>query len=100
MVARTSMRLQVVSDMAGPDAVARSMLLAELPKMIESLTLLDESTKSATSDDETCSIEMASHQTALKWAKSPGEAYQLAKADEKLVFLIHVSGNFEIPGFT
>ena len=38
--------------------------------------------------------------TALRWAKSPAEAAQQARAENKLVFLIHVSGNFEDPGFT
>ena len=38
--------------------------------------------------------------TALTWAESVTEAAQQAEQDEKLVFLIHVSGNFEMPGFT
>ncbi len=38
--------------------------------------------------------------TALTWAKSPAEAAEEAERDGKLVFLIHVSGNFENPGFT
>jgi hypothetical protein len=38
--------------------------------------------------------------TALTWAKSPAEAAAQARRDGKLVFLIHVSGNFEDPGFT
>jgi hypothetical protein len=38
--------------------------------------------------------------TALTWAKSPAEASEQARRDGKLVFLIHVSGNFENPGFT
>jgi hypothetical protein len=43
---------------------------------------------------------MESHGTALKWADTPADAYRLAGEQNKLVFLIHVSGNFEIPGFT
>ncbi len=38
--------------------------------------------------------------TALTWAKSPAEAAGEASREGKLVFLIHVSGNFEDPGFT
>lgn len=38
--------------------------------------------------------------TALIWSKSPDEASVLARREGKLVFLIHVSGNFEDPGFT
>jgi hypothetical protein len=39
-------------------------------------------------------------ETALQWAPSPADAARLAKEQQKLVFLIHVSGNFEIPEFT
>jgi hypothetical protein len=38
--------------------------------------------------------------TSLRWTDTPADAYRLAKQQHKLVFLIHVSGNFEIPGFT
>jgi hypothetical protein len=38
--------------------------------------------------------------TALTWAESVQEANEQAEEKEKLVFLIHVSGNFEMPGFT
>jgi len=38
--------------------------------------------------------------TAMTWAKSPEEASAEARKQDKLVFVIHVSGNFENPGFT
>jgi hypothetical protein len=38
--------------------------------------------------------------TAITWAKSPRAAAEQASREGKLVFLIHVSGNFEDPGFT
>lgn len=38
--------------------------------------------------------------TTLTWAESVQEASQQAEEEQKLVFLIHVSGNFEMPGFT
>jgi hypothetical protein len=38
--------------------------------------------------------------TALDWAESGNAAAQQAAEEEKLVFLIHISGNFEVPGFT
>jgi len=38
--------------------------------------------------------------TELAWEKSPALAAEKARAEGKLVFLIHVSGNFEDPGFT
>ncbi|MGB0598397.1 MAG: hypothetical protein ACPGLY_17050 [Rubripirellula sp.] len=38
--------------------------------------------------------------TTIHWSAEPKDAYQLAEQQDKLVFLIHVSGNFKIPGFT
>jgi len=38
--------------------------------------------------------------TALEWTSSPAAAADLARREGKLVFLIHVSGNFAQPGFT
>lgn len=38
--------------------------------------------------------------TAITWAQSGNDAAQQAEEEKKLVFLIHVSGNFEMPGFT
>lgn len=38
--------------------------------------------------------------TVLTWSKSPEEAEATARRERKLVFLIHVSGNFEDAGFT
>lgn len=43
---------------------------------------------------------MESLDTQLAWTQTPAEAYKLAAETDKLVFLIHVSGNFRIPGFT
>jgi hypothetical protein len=38
--------------------------------------------------------------TALEWSSSPEAAAEQAAREGKLVFLIHVSGNFAQPGFT
>lgn len=38
--------------------------------------------------------------TTIHWSAEPKDAYKLAEQQDKLVFLIHVSGNFKIPGFT
>lgn len=38
--------------------------------------------------------------TTLVWTDSPAEAARTAAERDKLVYLIHVSGNFEIEGFT
>ena len=40
------------------------------------------------------------HGTAVTFAKSPAEAAKQALKDEKLVFVLHVSGNFETPDYT
>jgi hypothetical protein len=38
--------------------------------------------------------------TTVEFVDSPKEAAHLAKKDGKLVFVLHVSGNFEDPRFT
>jgi hypothetical protein len=38
--------------------------------------------------------------TSVQWAGTPSEAATKAKAEEKLVFVLHVSGYFEDPNFT
>ena len=38
--------------------------------------------------------------TSVEFVDSPKEAAGLAKKEEKLVFILHVSGHFEDPRFT
>lgn len=38
--------------------------------------------------------------TAVEFVDSPKEAAKLAEKDQKLVFVLHVSGHFEDPGVT
>jgi hypothetical protein len=38
--------------------------------------------------------------TSVEFAESPAEAAKQARKQEKLVFILHVSGNFEDPKFT
>ncbi len=38
--------------------------------------------------------------TEVKFVESPAEAAKQAVKEEKLVFVLHVSGNFETPEFT
>jgi hypothetical protein len=38
--------------------------------------------------------------TSVEFVETPSEAAQLAKKEQKLVFVLHVSGNFEDPRFT
>ena len=44
--------------------------------------------------------EKACFGTTLEFLDSPKEAAAKAKKDEKLVLILHVSGNFEDPRFT
>ena len=41
-----------------------------------------------------------SHGTRVDFRDTPREAAKIAKKEEKLVFVLHVSGNFEDPRFT
>src|SRR5262245_43098823 len=49
----------------------------------------------AEKDGETCG-----HGTPIDFLDTPKDAAEKAKKDEKLVFVLHVSGNFEDPRFT
>jgi hypothetical protein len=40
------------------------------------------------------------HGTTVEFFDTPNEAAKVAKKDQKLVFVLHVSGNFEDPRFT
>ena len=51
--------------------------------------------------DESCGkCGKQSYGTSIEWSGSPSEAAAKAKAEEKLVFVLHVSGHFEDPKFT
>jgi hypothetical protein len=41
-----------------------------------------------------------SYGTSVEFVSSPSEAARLAKKEQKLVFVLHVSGHFEDPAFT
>ncbi len=53
-------------------------------------------TSKVPADKETC----GSHGTTIDFVDTPSEAAKLAKKAGKLVFVLHVSGNFEDPRFT
>jgi hypothetical protein len=42
----------------------------------------------------------ATYGTRVEFVRTPAEAARQARGKDKLVFLLHVSGNFEDPGFT
>ena len=50
----------------------------------------------AHADEEAC----GNHGTSVTFVESPTEAAIRAKKEEKLVFILHVSGNFETPEYT
>jgi hypothetical protein len=80
-------------------------LLWGIPRSSRPETLLESASPSsllhAAAGHETCAESpMSALGTALNWADQPEDAYRIASEQHKLVFLIHVSGNFEIPGYT
>ena len=63
--------------------------------------LLTASLASAAPDGDSCgTCGNQKYGTSVVWTGSPSEAAAKAKADEKLVFVLHVSGHFEDPKFT
>jgi hypothetical protein len=52
--------------------------------------------KGKSGEDHSC----GSFGTKVEFVDTPSEAAKLAKKQEKLVFVLHVSGNFEDPRFT
>lgn len=89
------------STIANKETPPRSLFGKADPNPVASLIRLNSSSSVVhpVVELETCG-PLDSHGTVLKWADTPADAYRLANEQEKLVFLIHVSGNFEIPGFT
>jgi hypothetical protein len=51
-------------------------------------------------DKDKCDDTSCSHGTKVKFVDSPKDAAVQAKKEQKLVFVLHVSGNFEDPRFT
>ena len=80
-----------------PSPTPPKMSLADIVAMTSGKS--GEWTESANVEPEVCTPERKLG-TLIDWAQSPADAYEVAEDKEKLVFLIHVSGNFEIPGFT
>jgi hypothetical protein len=51
-------------------------------------------------EKDKCDETSCSHGTKVKFVDSPKDAAVQAKKEQKLVFVLHVSGNFEDPRFT
>ncbi len=47
-----------------------------------------------------CAGETCGHGTKLDFVENPKEAASIAKKEQKLVLVLHVSGHFEDPGLT
>jgi hypothetical protein len=62
--------------------------------------LLTASLAGASADESCGKCGNENYGTSVQWSGSPSEAAAKAKADEKLVFVLHVSGLFEDPKFT
>lgn len=67
------------------------------PLVIAGLALADEA-KAPTKKANKPACEQ--HGTTIDFVDSPKEAAKLAKEQQKLVLVLHVSGNFEDPRFT
>lgn len=50
--------------------------------------------------NEQCDSTLPHYGTQVRWIDQPENAFQLANNEDKLVFMLHISGNFKIPGFT
>jgi len=71
--------------------------LASLAGLLLSAGLVSAgSPKAPPAEGATC----GSYGTTVEFVDSPAEAARLAKKQGKLVFVLHVSGNFEDPRFT
>jgi hypothetical protein len=83
---------------APPVEIPASSVLPNAPWFALADLTTDEP-ESSQGTEAVCAVNRSLN-TALTWAKSPEEAALQAEREGKLVFLIHVSGNFENPGFT
>ena len=50
--------------------------------------------------NDQCDTTLPHYDTQLRWIDQSEKAFHRALAEDKLVFMIHISGNFKIPGFT
>jgi hypothetical protein len=63
---------------------------------LAALLALGPAAKAGPADEGTC----GSFGTAVQFVETPADAARLAKQEQKLVFVLHVSGLFEDPRFT
>ena len=83
------------------EAVTRSAVLAALllvSSAAEAKPPRDVLAKVKAPECGTCGKQ--TYDTSIEWLGSPSEAARKAKEEEKLVFVLHVSGHFEDAKFT
>ena len=70
--------------------------------MLATILLALVAARSARADEspDCTSCGKETYGTSIVWEGSPAEAAKRAEKEEKLVFVLHVSGEFEDPKFT
>jgi hypothetical protein len=90
-------------------ALALVLVLVRLPAQARSVAPPEVQTQKqktqqwgawTTAPDDASTPERQNFQTAIDFVRNPQEAGRIADKQHKLTFLLHVSGNFEDPGFT
>jgi hypothetical protein len=94
----------------GPPASGFGLTPPGVPTLVANVRLREKSWFETAADEVRCESGLCARpptqptdrklNTALVWSTSPEAAAEEARRDGKLVFLIHVSGNFAQPGFT
>jgi hypothetical protein len=72
--------------------------MVHISKRIAWLVVLTSAAGLAQADEKATSC--GNHGTEVRFLDTPSQAARQAKKEEKLVFVLHVSGNFEDPGLT
>lgn len=86
-----------------PSPAGREALKASEPLVKMPVAPSDDLDLSKDGEPAICQLELAPKRllgTAIEWAETANEAAMIADDKDKLVYLIQVSGNFEIPEFT
>ena len=80
--------------------IGRLRKLGDLPLAKSVKSYLAETPPAVVGVKQTEPPACGNHGTAIEFVGSPKEAARQAKKEEKLVFVLHVSGHFEDPRFT
>jgi hypothetical protein len=80
--------------------VRRILLLSAAGIWLTSILGLAMATGPGNHAGEDKEVSCSSYGTRVNFVSNPSEAARQAKVEEKLVFVLHVSGHFEDPTFT